>query len=175
MEGVAEKLRRLLDCNDLYRLKGRLRADDLLVRNRAGAELQAAGNMVRDLAGRYHLGFVPPSTRENPFPAPEVTRTLAELDHLERDVSDVETSIRGQAVPGRDRVWDAVRDELGTLDLLLQFDLLLITQAQEVREEVGKLDAAALSPGWDRGVREKLNRLKATLKDRSAQLEYQVF
>jgi hypothetical protein len=61
-DSVADKLRGLL-ASDVYTAKGRLRADDLLVRERVARSLAEASARLRDLAGGGPTGYRrPPGT-----------------------------------------------------------------------------------------------------------------
>jgi len=64
---LGDRLRSLL-ASDVYSSKGRLRADDLLVRERVGRGLGEASARLRELISRWRADRVPPSTREQPFP-----------------------------------------------------------------------------------------------------------
>jgi len=64
-ETLSDRLRSLL-ASDVYSSKGRLRADDLLVRERVGRGLGEASTRLRELISRWRAHRVPPSTREQP-------------------------------------------------------------------------------------------------------------
>jgi hypothetical protein len=68
--------RRGLLASDVYSEKGRLRSDDLLVRERVGRGLGEATARIRDLISRWRADRVPPSTREQPFPPAEVMEPI---------------------------------------------------------------------------------------------------
>ena len=61
-DSVTARLRGLL-ATDVYSEKGRLRADDLLVRERVGRGLGEATARIRDLISAWRADRVPPSTR----------------------------------------------------------------------------------------------------------------
>lgn len=126
---IADRLRSLL-ASDVYTAKGRLRADDLLIRERVAGSLGQASTRLRDLAARWRADRVPPSTRENPFPAAEAMAPLRQADRLGRDIDAVSTSVRGLPLVPEDRVWERVRR--AGLDELLQFDWGLISEADEL-------------------------------------------
>jgi hypothetical protein len=68
-DSITDRLRGLL-ASDVYSDKGRLRSDDLLVRERVGRGLGEATARIRDLTSRWRADRVPPSTREQPFRRP---------------------------------------------------------------------------------------------------------
>src|ERR1700678_947087 len=105
---IADRLRGLL-ASDVYTAKGRLRADDLLIRERVGGSLGQASARLRDLASQWRADRVPPSTRENPFPPTEVMAPLRQAERLGRDTESRATGVRGVPLLPEDKVWDRVR------------------------------------------------------------------
>jgi hypothetical protein len=145
-DSAASRLRALL-ASDVYTAKGRLRSDDLLV---------------RDLASRWRAERVPPPTRENPFPPAEVMTPLRQAERLVRDIDGVATAVRGLPLLPEDKVWDRVRR--GGLDELLQFDWALVGEADELASvlaevpDLGAVDSAAVD--------QRLRRLTGLIADR---------
>jgi hypothetical protein len=163
---VADRLRRLL-ASDIYSEKGRLRSDDLLVRERAARSLADSAARLRDLAGAYRAGRVPPSTRDNPFPPAEVMAPLRQAEQLGREIEAVATTVRGLPLLPADKVWDRVRR--GGLAELLQFDWALVGEADELAAELGAAaELTAVDPG---AVRLRLARLTAAAADRRRYVE----
>jgi hypothetical protein len=158
---IAERLRGLL-ASDLYTAKGRLRADDLLIRERVAGSLGQASTRLRDLASQWRADRVPPSTRENPFPAAEVMAPLRQADRLGKDIDTVSTSVRGLPLLPEDKVWDRVRR--AGLDELLQFDWGLVSESDELAALLaGASDLAAVDHA---GARQRLRRLIELIADR---------
>jgi hypothetical protein len=145
---IADRLRGLL-ASDVYTARGRLRADDLLIRERVAASLAEAAARLRDLARQWRADRVPPSTRENPFPPAEVMAPLRQADRLGRDIDSVATAVRGLPLLPEDKVWDRVR-RLG-VDELLQFDWALVSEADALAAQLaaaadlGAVDPAAVT------------------------------
>ena len=158
---IADRLRSVL-ASDVYTTKGRLRADDLLIRERVAGSLGQASARLRDLAARWRADRVPPSTRDNPFPTAEAMAPLRQADRLGREIDAVSTSVRGLPLLPEDRVWDRVRR--AGLDELLQFDWGLISEADELAALLaGASDLAAVN---DAGARQRLRRLTEIIADR---------
>jgi hypothetical protein len=126
-DSVADRLRGLLAA-DVYTEKGRLRADDLLVRERVGHELGSAAARVRDLISQWRADRVPPSTRDQPFPPAAVMEPIRRAERLVTAIEDASVSVRGLPLLNQDKVWDRVR--AAGLDELLQFDWTLVGEAQ---------------------------------------------
>ena len=163
---IADRLRSLL-ASDVYTTKGRLRADDLLVRERVARSLGEASARLRDLAGQWRADWVPPSTRENPFPSAEVMAPLRQADRLGKDIDTVATSVRGLPLLPEDKVWNRVRR--GGLDELLQFDWALVSEADEL---AGQLAAAPdLAAVDSAAVAQRLRGLTEVIADRRRYIE----
>jgi hypothetical protein len=160
-DSIADRLRSLL-ASDIYSTKGRLRADDLLVRERVARSLGAGSERLRDLASQWRADRVPPSTRENPFPSAEVMEPLRQADRLGVDIESVSTSVRGLPLLPEDKVWDRVGR--AGLDELLQFDWALVSEADELAAVLA--DAADLAAVDQAGVRQRLRALTEIIADR---------
>jgi hypothetical protein len=165
-DGVADKLRGLL-ASDVYSAKGRLRADDLLVRERVGRGLSEATARVRDLTGRWRADRVPPSTRDQPFPPAEVMEPIRRAERLIRAIDDVSTTVRGLPVLNQDKVWDRVR-QVG-LDELLQFDWTLVGEADALA--VGLADVMVLDEIDIPAQEARLRKIREVIADRRRYLE----
>jgi hypothetical protein len=160
-DSIGNQLRSLLG-SDVYTQKGRLRADDLLVRERACQSLGTAAARLRQLDSRWRAERVPPSTRENPFPPRELMEPIRRGDRLTRAIDDAATEIRGLPLLGNDKVWDRVRG-IG-LQELLQFDWTLVGEADALADtvatapELAAVDATTLD--------EHLAKLRSVIADR---------
>lgn len=160
-DSIADRLRGLLS-SDVYTAKGRLRSDDLLVRERVTRSLAEAAARLRDLASEWRADRVPPSTRENPFPPAEAMAPLRQADRLGKDIDNAATAVRGLPLLPADKVWDRVR-RVG-LDELLQFDWALVSEADAL---TGQLAAVADLAAVDHAaVKQQLSRLTEAIADR---------
>jgi hypothetical protein len=165
-DSLADKVRGLL-ASDVYTEKGRLRADDLLVRERVGSGLTAATGRIRDLISIWRLDRIPPSTREQPFPPAEVMEPIRRAERLIRNIDDVAIAVRGLPLLNQDRVWDRVR-AVG-LDELLQFDWTLVGEADGLAQDLtatfalDELDTVA--------VQARLRKIREVIKDRQHYIE----
>jgi hypothetical protein len=166
---IADRLRGLLS-SDVYTAKGRLRADDLLIRERVARSLAEAAGRLRDLASQWRADRIPPSTRENPFPSAEAMAPLRQADRLGKDIDNVATAVRGLPLLPEDKVWDRVR-RVG-LDELLQFDWALISEADALAVQLAAAaDLAAVDPA---AVGRQLRRLTEVIADRRRYAELTV-
>jgi hypothetical protein len=160
-DSLADRLRSLL-ASDVYTEKGRLRADDLLIRERVTGSLGDAAARLRELASQWRTDRVPPSTRENPFPPAEAMAPLRQADRLGKDIDEAATAVRGLPLLPADQVWDRVRS--GGLDELLQFDWTLVGEADELAALLAAApDLAALDAS---AAQQRLRRLTGVIEDR---------
>jgi hypothetical protein len=167
-DGIADKLRGLL-ASDVYTARGRLRSDDLLVRERVSRGLGEASAAIRALTGRWRAERVPPSTREQPLPPPEAMEPIRRAERLLRAIDDAASAVRGLPVLNQDRVWDRVR-QMG-LDELLQFDWTLVGESDALADD---LRAAAALDEIDVPAQEaRLRKIRGVIAERRRYLEIQ--
>ena len=95
--------------------------------------------MLTTLRGDYQRRFIPPLTRINPDPPQEALAQVREIQAAQQALSDLETAIRGMAVPAQDRIWWRFRQEETLLRQLLQFDLALVRNSEQVYWYVSQL------------------------------------
>jgi hypothetical protein len=165
---LADRLRGLL-ASDVYTEKGRLRSDDLLVRERVGRGLGEAAARIRVLISGWRADRVPPSTRDQPFPPAGVMEPIRRAERLTRALDDISAGIRGLPVLNEDRVWTRVR-RLG-LDELLQFDWTLVGESDALASDLGRV--AALDEIDVTAVEARLRRIREVVGDRQRYLEIQ--
>jgi hypothetical protein len=165
-DGLASRLRGLL-ASDVYTEKGRLRADDLLVRERVGHGLGAASAGIRQLISSWRADRVPPSTREQPFPPAEVMEPIRRAERLVRAIEDTSAGVRGLPVLNQDRVWDRVRR--AGLDELMQFDWTLVGEADALAADVQQL--LALDQLDVPAQEARLRRVREIMADRQRYIE----
>jgi hypothetical protein len=132
-DSLADKVRGLL-ASDVYSEKGRLRSDDLLVRERVGHSLAAAAARLRDLISGWRQDRVPPSTRENPFPPAAAMEPIRRGERLVRSIEDASAAVRGLPLLNQDKVWNRVRH--AGLDELMQFDWNLVGEADGLAQDL---------------------------------------
>jgi hypothetical protein len=165
-DSLADRLRGLL-ATDVYTAKGRLRSDDLLIRERVGHGLAAAAAAIRQLVSAWRADRVPPSTRAQPFPPAEVMEPLRRAERLIRGIEDTSAGVRGLPVLNQDRVWDRVRS--AGLDELLQFDWTLVGEADALAADVQR--ARALDELDSAAAEARLATLREVMADRQRYLE----
>lgn len=167
-DSLADRLRGLL-ASDVYTEKGRLRSDDLLVRERVGRGLGEAAARIRVLISGWRADRVPPSTRDQPFPPAGVMEPIRRAERLTRAIDDISAGIRGLPVLNEDRVWSRVR-QLG-LDELLQFDWTLVGEADTLSSDLGRV--MVLDEIDVPAVEARLGKIRDVMGDRQRYLEIQ--
>jgi hypothetical protein len=165
-DALSDRLRGLL-ASDVYTEKGRLRSDDLLVRERVGHDLGAAAAKVRELASRWRADRVPPSTRDQPFPPAAVMEPLRRADRLVKSIEDTATAVRGLPLLSQDKVWDRTRG-IG-LDELLQFDWTLVGEAVAISDDLQR--AVALDAVDVTAQEARLGKIREVMADRQRYCE----
>jgi hypothetical protein len=126
-----------------YRRDNQIRADDLLVRSRASELLGTAVAHLRDLEGCYRRKYLPPPTRERPDPDPQRLAAGRQFRAVQDRILEVDTRLRGAAVPPEDKVWLRHRRELDTLQRLAECDAILVAGAKELAALIAGLPAEA--------------------------------
>ena len=137
-DSVADRLRSLL-ASDVYTQKGRMRSDDLLVRERVGRGLAETAACIRGLISKWRADRVPPSTREQPFPPAEVMEPIRRAERLLRAIDDAAALVKGLPLLNSDKVWDRVR--LAGLADLLQFDWTMVGESDAMALDIAKVRA----------------------------------
>ena len=165
-DGPSGLLRAFL-ATDVYTEKGRLRSDDLLVRERVGRELGTAAAAIRNLISNWRADRVPPSTREQPFPPAAVMEPIRRAERLVKSIEDVSTAVRGLPLLNQDKVWDRVR-HVG-LDELMQFDWTLVGEAAAVA--AGAQDTPALDELDIAAQEARLRTIREVMTDRQRYIE----
>jgi hypothetical protein len=165
-DSLADKVRGLL-ASDVYSEKGRLRADDLLVRERVGHGLGDARARVGDLISAWRLDRVPPSTREQPFPSAQVMEPIRRGERLVRAIDEASGAVRGLPLLNQDKVWNRVR-HVG-LDELMQFDWTLVGEADALARDLA--GAGALDEVDVAAVEARLRRIREVVSDRQRYIE----
>jgi len=150
-----------------YRLDNQMRADDLLVRSRASDHLAGAVARLRELEGRYRRKFLPPPTREHPDSDPAHVAAARQFRAVEERIGEIDTRVRGAAVPPNDRIWQRHRNELDTLARLGDCDVLLVGGAKQLADLVATLPAdAAIEPAGEQQIDALLAQLSGVLSRR---------
>lgn len=151
---------------NFYNTTNQARADDLLVRERASYFLTQATDMLARLRSDYQRRFVPPLTRENPFPPAEALAHLREIEQVQQELSNVETHIRGMSVPSQDRIWWRFRQEQPLLMQLLNFDLALVRSSEQLYDYVSRLTPEAWQEQGSGPLRQLIQQLTQIARDR---------
>jgi hypothetical protein len=151
---------------ELYTDRGRLRADDLLIRERVGRGLAEARTHIRKLVERWRER-IPLPTREQPFPPAELTAPVQLAEHVLSAIESTATQVNGLPVLNEDKVWAKARS-VGLADLL-QFDWGLVVESEEFSTEVAKI--ASLKDLDRDAVEDRLAKMDAIIAERRRYIE----
>lgn len=158
---------------NFYRTENQLRADDQLVRSKAGSLLGWAMNSVVDAELAHRREFLPPPTRIKPFPDAQAVASAQRLERLAGDIRALEAALQHQPVPANDRMTQRYRQEAATLEKLIEQDERLVGQCELLRSMVDGRDGATilnsmaqLESGLE-AIRDTLERREAVLLNRA--------
>jgi len=126
-----------------YRTENQMRADDLLVRQRAGGSFGHAADRLEQLAQEFQRTIIPAPSRQQPYPPTELMARLTALRALRHRVMNQSTMLASLPAPAQDKIWRRLRDEQGLLQQLLQADIAMLKLAAEVDHQIQSLSAEA--------------------------------
>jgi hypothetical protein len=91
-----------------YRRDNQMRADDLLIRSRSCDCLHRAAASLRALEARHREVYLPPPSREAPYPDAARMAQLRAIRAVRESAEAVELRVRDAAAPGDDKRFFAV-------------------------------------------------------------------
>lgn len=154
---------------NFYRAENQLRADNQLVRAKATWLLGRAVASVESAESDYRREFLPPPSREHPFPSADAVASAQKLERLAHSIAALEAAIQQQPVPENDRMSQRYRKEAPTLQALIAQDELLVGRCEMLRSMLdGQSGASILEklPAIENGltaIRENLTQRAAIL------------
>ena len=131
-----------------YDDRNRMRADDLLVRQRASGALAEGARALASLEVEYRQRFIPAATRTDPYAPVGALESLRAVGRLRARLDDLAAQIVTMPVPTQDKTWWHFRDEQTTLARLLDFDYQLLLQTNSLGQEARSMTADQ----WHSGV-----------------------
>nr|WP_294512933.1 hypothetical protein [uncultured Rhodopila sp.] len=155
---------------NFYRQENQLRADDLLIREKAGFLLGQSRAMLEAGQSAYRRGHLPPPSRAHPLPPPEAIEAARALEELSNAVGALEGTIRALPVPENDRMTQRYRQEAGTLSLLAACDQRLIGLAEALRATLDGRDHDWMLANRAT-IREALRLIQGQVRERQALLK----
>jgi hypothetical protein len=159
-----------------YRIENQLRADDLLVRQKAGASFGQAAAKLEKLAAEFQLSFIPAPNRQQPFPPADLMERLNALRRLRQRVLDQESLLQGLSSPAQDKIWRRLRNEEGLLNALLQADVAMLQLAAEMERGVAALTGETWkSADAGKNLSSILDRWDSAIRDRQERLQIQAY
>lgn len=151
---------------NFYDTENQARADDLLVRQQASDALGQASAILQTLETDFRQRFLPPATRDNPFPPSDIMESVRALGRLREKIRALEAAIRGMSVPSQDKIWWRFRQEPSLLHNLLTFDLGLLQRTAEIAQQSQSLTPDAWRSGDTATLLAALTPLETLIRDR---------
>ena len=160
---------------NFYRAENQLRADDLLIRSKVCGILSEARAVLAHLEREYRRLWLPPPTRDAPFPDRARFEQARLLERCGVAIERIATAIQSAPTPANDFVWLRHRGERGMLEVLQGIDARLVDEAVAFHDRIVVLDLAPVSePGFEAEVLEWLKPLRATIQERNERLTLMV-
>jgi hypothetical protein len=150
---------------NFYGLENQLRADDQLIRAKAGFLLGTARKSVEAAEANYRREFLPPPSREKPRHDPAIVANAQTLERLSKAIGGVMTHVNSQPVPENNRMAQYYRHQAQTLQDLIQSDQMLIGQAELLRTSIEGRNGAELAESAS-DLQEGVNAIGETLRQR---------
>jgi hypothetical protein len=125
---------------NFYRLENQLRADDLVVREKACWLLGVSRGMIEVAQSAYRRKYLPPPSRAKPLPDAVAVAAAQSLEALSVGIGQVEGTIRTLPVPENDRMTQRYRQEAETLMALGACDRRLVGMAEMLRRTLDGKD-----------------------------------
>jgi cell division septum initiation protein DivIVA len=127
---------------NFYKRENQLRADDQLVREKAGWLLGNAAASVEFAESNYRREFLPPPSRAKPFPDAVAVAEAQQLERLAKALRALASRMTELAVPENDRMTQRFREEAPTLQALIALDEQLVGQCELLRSTLDKREGA---------------------------------
>ena len=154
---------------NFYKQENQLRADDQIVRAKAGWILSNAAANVDAAESDFRREFLPAPTRAKPFPEASAVTSVQQLERLAKDIRAVANRLAELPVPENDRMTQRFREEAPTLQGLIALDEQLVGQCELLRSSLEKRDGAWIVERM-KEIRGGLEAIDATLMKRQALL-----
>jgi hypothetical protein len=119
---------------NFYRRENQLRADDLIIREKACWLLGISRSMIEAAQSAYRRHYLPPPSRARPLPDPAAVVAAQSLETLSSSIGQLEGIIRALPVPENDRMTQRFRQEAETLVALAACDQRLVGLAELLRQ-----------------------------------------
>jgi hypothetical protein len=121
---------------NFYRLENQIRADDLVIRQKAGWLLGESRAMIEAAQSAYRRKYLPPPSRAKPLPDQGAVAGAQALEALSANLGELEATIRALPVPENDRMTERYRQEAPALSLLGECDKRLVGLAGMLRDSL---------------------------------------
>jgi hypothetical protein len=110
---------------NFYDARNVARSNDQIVRARVSDVLGTAALTLSTLEKTYKAHAFPGSTREQPYPPPEVMGRIRAIDDLRKRIEALASALVAAETPATDSTWFRLRDERTLLQSLVAYDVVL--------------------------------------------------
>jgi hypothetical protein len=124
---------------NFYDARNIARSNDQIVRERTSGVLGETARALATFEQKYRERFVPPASRENPYPPAEAMRRLRAIDAARKHCEALVSAVVSAETPATDMIWARIRSERATLVALVAFDAELTVNADRARGAVAAL------------------------------------
>lgn len=160
---------------NFYRRENQLRADDLLIRTKAGGILAQSRTYLGALEAEYRRVNLRAPTREHPLPDPRNTEQARRIERCGRAIETVTTALLNAPTPADDFIWLRHRTEGGLLETLQAIDVRLVDAAVAFHDWLIETDLAGVSTeALEAQVTERLEPLRIIVRERGERLTLMV-
>jgi hypothetical protein len=160
---------------NFYRRENQLRADDLLIRTKAGDIIAQARAHLGALEAEYRRINLPTPSREHPLPDRLKSEQARRLERCARAIERVTTAILNAPTPADDFVWLRHRAEGGLLEKLQAIDVQLVDATVEFHDRLIESGLAAISAeDVETRIDEWLEPLRIIVRERAERLTLMV-
>jgi hypothetical protein len=150
---------------NFYRKENQLRADDQVIRSKAGMLLGWARKSVETAEREYRREFIPPPSREKPRPDSRAVADAQAIEKLSKGIGALQGLLTAQPVPENDRMTERYRKEATTLENMIAADQKLIGQADLLRSMLDQKNGTWMVENMS-ALQEGVNAIGETLRTR---------
>jgi len=118
---------------NFYDARNVARSNDQIVRARTGGVLGETAAALAAFEKRFRERYVPPASREHPYPPDDAMRRLRAIDAARKHCEALISTLTSAETPATDAVWFRVRDERATLYALVAMDVEMTAVADRAR------------------------------------------
>lgn len=114
----------------------KIKEDDRVVRTKTSDYLNMIRRDLKNFESGYRQEFLPPPSREKPFPDKKALAFVAEIKKIDLKIEHWETLVRGADSALDDKEWNRYKNKKVVLHELLQMDEQMMRQTTHFYEQL---------------------------------------